>query len=417
MIAVDDEPKRKKSYHGKGQVRSKDTKEGVRWSYIIRVYKDPSKPELGKRTAEFGGFLTEKAADAAKAKALKDVERGLRVGAKTPTLREFSEQWLDSLDLATSTVNGYRRQLTIHVLPRIGDITVDTITTTTLNTLYKEMGIERPPNAPTEGRWAIRKPLGANSISKIASTLGAVFDAAIDDKHILDNPGKGRGVRKPSKQKVTSESPEMTVWTQEQVDRFLRWLKDTRHDPDYPMWQLYATSGARRSELLALRWSDLNLKTQMVHIRRTLDVESPGQTKPPKSGKPRSFKVSASTVTTLRDWRRLLAARDINMVRGDRWVFPMPGEWERHRNPNSTSEMFTHRVRWAQKDLGGSDVLPTIHLHELRHTAATLMLEGGMDAHKVAARLGHESVKITLDIYAHVTDASEDRAADILDFG
>lgn len=407
----------KKGYHGKGHVRPYPLKSGgENWEFIIQVHADPARPELGKKPYRKGGFASEKEADAAREKAIRDAARGLRLGATTPTLRAFADQWLESLDLATSTVNGYRRQLRIHVLPRIGDMGLDEITTTVLNTLYKQMGSELPLNAPTTGRWAIRDPLGANSILKIATTLGAVFDAAIDDNHILDNPAKTRGVRKPSKQKVIAESPEMTVWTQEEVDRFLCWLKDTRNDSDYPLWHLYAASGARRSEVLALRWSDLNLKTGMVSIRRTLDVERPGHTKKPKNGKARSFKVSASTVSTLREWRRLLASRDLNLVRGDRWVFPMPGEWERHRNPNSTSEMFTHRVGWAQADLG-VEALPTIHLHELRHTAATLLLENGMDAHKVAARLGHESIKVTLDTYAHVTDKSEDRAADILDFG
>lgn len=406
----------RKGYHGKGHCRAYPVKGGERWEFIVQVHRDPTQPELGKEPYRKGGFATEKDADLAREKAIRDAARGLRLGAKTPTLRAFSEKWLDSLDLADSTVNGYRRQLNIHVLPRIGDMGLDDITTTVLNTLYKQMGSELPPNAPTTGRWAVRDPLGANSVRKIATTLGAVFDAAVDDHHILDNPAKTRGIRKPSKSRVTAEMPEMTVWTQEQVDRFLRWLKDVRQDSDYPLWQLYAASGARRSELLALRWSDLNLKTGMVSIRRTLDVERPGHTKKPKNGKSRSFKVSTSTTATLREWRRLLASRDLNLVRGDRWVFPMPTNLERHRNANSTSEMFTHRVEWAQEDLG-AEALPTIHLHELRHTAATLLLENGMDAHKVAARLGHESVRITLDIYAHVTDKSEDRAADILDFG
>ncbi|MCP2628127.1 site-specific integrase [Mycolicibacterium smegmatis] len=180
---------------------------------------------------------------------------------------------------------------------------------------------------------------------------------------------------------------------------------------------MYAATGARRSEVLALRWSDLDLKTGRVHIRRTLDTGNPGETKKPKNGKARSFTVSPSTVAVLKGWRRLLAARDLNLVRGDAWVFPMPGQWERHRNPQSVSEMFTRRVQWAQKALGGPDVLPTIHLHEVRHSAATILIENGTDPKTVAERLGHESVKITLDIYTHVTAKSDDRAASLLDFG
>lgn len=404
-----------KSYHGKGYTRSYTVKAGTRWSYQLRVPVDPTNAAGGTRQVERGGFLSEKDADKALQKAQRDAARGLRIGAKVPTLQAFSATWLDSLDLAAATVAGYRRQFDRHVLPRIGHMTLDTITTTTLNTLYKQLQTEPPP--PVEGRWANPKPLGANSVLKIATTIGALLDAAVSDKHILDNPAKSDGIRKPSKQAVTEQSDEMTVWNQEQMTAFLTWNRDTRNDPDYPLWMLYAASGARRSEVLALRWSDIDLKTGKVHVRRTLDTGKPGETKKPKNGKARDFTVSASTVSVLKDWRRLLAARDLNLVRGGAWVFPMPGEWERHRNPASTSEMFTRRVKWAQKDLGGEEVLPTIHLHEVRHSAATILIANGTDPKTVAERLGHESVRITLDIYTHVTQQSDDRAAALLDFG
>lgn len=409
-----DEAKRKKAYHGAGYTRSYRVKSGVRWSYQLRVPVDPTNPNLGTRQVERGGFLTEKNADKALQKAQRDSARGLRVGSKVPTLNAYAEQWLESLDLASATVAGYRRQFDRHVLPRIGDLTLDAITTTTLNNLYKQMQTEAPPSV--DGRWSDPKPLGANSVLKIATTIGALLDAAVSDKHILDNPAKSDGIRKPSKQAVTAQASEMTVWNQEQMTAFLTWLRETRRDPDYPLWKLYAASGARRSEVLALRWSDLNLKTGKVYIRRTLDTARPGETKPPKNGKARDFTVSTSTVTVLKDWRRLLAARDLNLVRGDAWVFPMPDQWERHRNPNSTSEMFTFRVAKAQDNLG-SDALPTIHLHEVRHSAATILIANGTDPKTVAERLGHESVRITLDIYTHVTKQSDDRAAALLDFG
>lgn len=404
-----------KSYHGKGYTRSYEVKAGTRWSYQLRVPVDPTNPSMGTRQVERGGFLTEKDADKALQKAQRDAARGLRIGSKVPTLRDYSTQWLDSLDLAAATVKGYRRQLERHVLPRIGDMTLDSISTTTLNTLYKKMQTEAPP--ATEGRWSDPKPLGANSVLKIATTLGALMDVAVSDKHILDNPAKTKAIRRPSKQAVTEQSVEMTVWTAEQMTTFLTWSRETRKDPDYPLWVLYAASGARRSEVLALRWSDIDLKTGKVHIRRTLDTGNPGHTKKPKNGKPRSFTVSPSTVTILKDWRRLLASRDLNLVRGDRWVFPMPGHWDRHRTPASTSQMFTRRVAWAQTDLGGAEVLPTIHLHEVRHSAATILIANGTDPKTVAERLGHESVRITLDIYTHVTKQSDDRAAALLDFG
>jgi integrase len=67
-------------------------------------------------------------------------------------------------------------------------------------------------------------------------------------------------------------------------------------------------------------------------------------------------------------------------------------------------------------------MLPTIHLHEVGHSAATILISNGRDPKTVANRLGHESVKVTLDIYTRftrksVTRKSDDRAASLLDFG
>ncbi len=56
-------------------------------------------------------------------------------------------------------------------------------------------------------------------------------------------------------------------------------------------------------------------------------------------------------------------------------------------------------------------------IHEVRHSAATILISGGMDPKTVVEPLGHESVRITLDIYTHVTKQSDDRAAALLDFG
>lgn len=405
------------SYHDEGHVREYETKAGARWSYIIRVPKDPDRPELGTKYAESGGHLSEGAAYDAKAKALRERDRGLRVGSKTPTLQEFGEQWLNSLALSESTVGGYRRQLTRHVFPRIGDKPIDQIKTTTLNELYKTMETEPPLNVAETGRWSKADPLGANSISKIATTLGALFDAAVDDHHILDNPGKGRRVKKPPKSKIVEQAPTMVVWNQQQMTAFLVWLRDTRQDSDYTLWKMYAATGARRSEILALRWSDIDFKNCRVHIRRTLNVDKPGHTKKPKNGKSRDFAVSESTIAALREWRKtLMALRGLNLAHGSAWVFPMVGDWERHRNPQSTSQMFQRRVEWAQKDLG-VEALPTIHLHEVRHSVATILISEGTDPKTVSERLGHESVRITLDIYTHVTKKSDDAAAALLDFG
>ena len=407
----------RKGFHGSGYVRSYETKSGTRWRYQIRVPVNPDLPELGTRPVTKNGFATEKDATRAKDKAIADVERGLRVGAAIPTLEVYAETWLAGLDLASSTVSGYRRQLRRHVFPRIGRLPLDKVVPTTLRKLYADLAVEPAP--PTPGRWSKPEPLGPNSIHKIAVTMGAILGAAVSDGLIATNPAlMTKTTRPPSLAARKAARVEMTVWTEEQLEGFLLWLRDTRNDPEYPLWKLYAATGARRSEVLALRWSDVDLKTGKLHIRRTLDLEDPDPraTKPPKNGEARSLTLSPSAVTVLRRWRRLLAARDINAVKPGAWVFPFDTDWSRPRNPQSVSEMFTRRVTWARAALG-EDKLPELHLHGIRHTVVTLLIESGLDVAKVAKRVGHSSPAITLAIYTHATAKGDELAAAVLDFG
>ena len=87
---------------------------------------------------------------------------------------------------------------------------------------------------------------------------------------------------------------------------------------------------------------------------------------PPKNGEARSLALSPSAVTVLRQWRRLLASRDLNAVKPGAWVFPFDSDLSRPRNPRSVSEMFTHRVTWALAALGEAK-LPGLHLRGIRH--------------------------------------------------
>jgi integrase len=294
---------------------------------------------------------------------------------------------------------------------------VDKVLPTTLRRLYVDLAVEAPP--PAGGRWAQPKPLGPNSIHKIAVTMGAILGAAVSDGLIPTNPAlMTKTTRPPSLAARKSAKPEMVVWTEQELERFLLWLRDTRNDSEYPLWKLYAASGARRSEILALRWSDVDFKAAKLHIRRTLDLEDPDPraTKPPKNGEARSLSLSGSAVTVLRQWRRLLASRDLNSVKPGAWVFPFDTDWSRPRNPQSVSEMFTRRVTWARAALG-EDKLPALHLHGIRHTVVTLLIESGLDVAKVAKRVGHSSPAITLAIYTHATVKGDELAAAVLDFG
>jgi len=191
------------------------------------------------------------------------------------------------------------------------------------------------------------------------------------------------------------DSKEMVTLELDNVHIFL----DAAHDtPYYVLFYTALYTGLRRSELLGLRWRDVDLDLATLSVIQALHyVPKKGYTfREPKTKRSRRLvDLSPSLVLLLREHRanqelerKLLGSS----VMPDDLVFcypdgsPLP--------PNSVSKAF-HRIA---KSVGISG----IRLHDLRHTHATLMLRQGVHPKVVSERLGHSSVAITLDTYSHV---------------
>lgn len=388
-----------RGYNGEGSIQSYETKKGTRWRFSILPPRDPEHSDIQPKRITQGGFTSRRECDEALQKVKRQLRRGVKAGESVPTLREWATDWLHGIKVTNATYEGYERNLRRHILPSLGDRRIDRITASDIAKVYRDL----------ESR------LSPNTVHKVHVTLSSVLAAAVEDRRIEDNPAARRRVTKPpTKAVIDAAKPEMKVWSAAQMSAFLDWNRDSG-DLWYPLWLMYAATGARRSEILALRWSDIDLKTGKLTIRRALDTgdRDPCATKLPKGGKVRAFTLDPAVITELRVWRRTLAAMDMTYVQRDAWVFPdlRSGlDSARPRSVNSTSEMFTKRVRKAQRRLGGEEALPTIHLHEVRHSVATQLIESGVNPYKVASRLGHSSVSITLDIYTHDTDEMEQQA-------
>jgi integrase len=129
-----------------------------------------------------------------------------------------------------------------------------------------------------------------------------------------------------------------------------------------------------------------------------------------KTGRARVVNFDADTAKILRGWRRDRAALSLDLARADAYVFgTLDGS---PRNPNALSQMFTRRVAKARKALG-SDALPELTIHGLRHTRATVLLAAGVHPKVVQEMLGHTTISTTMDIYSHVTPTMQQEAVDL----
>ncbi|CAN5478405.1 site-specific integrase [soil metagenome] len=398
---------------GKGSITSYQTAKGTRWRFQVWVPIDSDSPEGECAHVGKGGYLTADDANDAMQEARRQHKAGVDLAAAMPSVTVYAKRWLDSRgDLAASTVAGYRRIFDRHVNPALGLLPLDKVTATRLRKLYMDL---QEPDASNK-----RAPegLSKNSVHKVHVAVGAMFDAAVSDKLLSVNPARQRrAVKAPTSKEVRRQRRErngdMVTWTGSQLRAFLDWDRDVLGDDVHALWWVIAHTGIRRSEVLALRWSDVDLEKQRIKILRALDTGKPaaqrGQVKGAKSDSPRVVDIDIATVKVIRQWRIARGALSLELAGADGYLFgQLDGE---PRNPNALSQMFTRRVAKARKVLG-KDALPDITLHGLRHTHATVLLEMGENPKVVQERLGQTTITTTMDVYAHVTPTMQRSAVD-----
>jgi integrase len=168
--------------------------------------------------------------------------------------------------------------------------------------------------------------------------------------------------------------------------------------------RLAMATGARRGEVLALRWCDIDLERGSISITGSMSKKGRGTTKNRQSV--RLVAIDADTLTLLRQWRRMSAERSLTLGVhvGDDWHVVSD-------NPETGQAVLlntaTHRLNRLANDAG----CPGARLHDLRHAHATMLLEAGVSTRTVADRLGHSRVSTTTDIYGHVLNNADEAAA------
>jgi integrase len=341
-----------------------------------------------QRKAVFGRTKAEALKKLAKVRA--DNDQGLPVVMnERATVAQFLDRWyVDAAkpSVRPKTATRYEQLIRLHIVPAIGRIQLTKLTPQHVQNLYA---------SKLDGKLAPR------SVHHIHCLLHHALETAVRWNTIPRNPCDAVDPpRVPRK--------EMNVFSQEQARDFIAAVSG---DPLEALYITAITTGMRQGELLALRWRDIDLEAGVITVRRTIGrVKGKGFVESePKSAKSRR-RVSLSPIAVealTRHREKQLADRiEKDLLPGpDSLVFG--NGVGKHIEPQN----LLYRSYYPLLKRAG---LPKIRFHDLRHSAATLLLSMGTHPKIVSELLGHSQIGLTLDTYSHVLPGLQKQAVDDL---
>jgi integrase len=222
---------------------------GSSWSYVIRVTDGAG----ANKPRWVGGFRTEADAKAARDAARVAARRGEYVDRSRMTVETYLREWLQvhALEVKPKTYEDYRSLIAAYVVPRIGRMRLQSVRPSTLSGLYQAL-------LASGGRHG--QPLSPRTVGYVHSVLRKAFNDAVRTDQILAvNPAE-----RAKRPKTPAIGQVRDVWDATQLRTFLEAVSTHRL---FPFFRLAAYTGARRGELLHLRWDDVQLEGDDPHIR------------------------------------------------------------------------------------------------------------------------------------------------------
>lgn len=365
------------------------------------------------------------------------IKNGAAMDGRKVTLKEFADRWVleyAEQKLQPATVKKYREELQEKILPILGHLKLSELKPHNLNAFFVSMAQD---GARKDGKCG---GYSKGTIAKTRNVVSSVLRTAAEWEIIDRNPC--------DKVRLQGESTaeKLKFFTAEQTTTFLTYIEqpytvkirghkrvDDTGTPytvgDYEttksvpeqlkvLFNLAVYTGLRKGELLALRWPDIDFKSDLVRVSKSVTmVDGKPEVKAPKT------KTSYRTVSIPHSMTERLKRLHTEQLKyrlhvgdywqGNDWVFTQDnGKMMNYSTPYQAMQDIIRRHN-AGKD--PDDQLPLIPFHGLRHTSATLLIASKQDVKTVSSRLGHAQTSTTMNIYAHALQESDRKAANALE--
>jgi integrase len=325
------------------------------------------------------------------------MDTGAYVEPSREPLAAFLTRWLRDYaktNVSPRTYEGYEHIIVRHLIPALGAVQLTKLAPAQIQRYYS--------SKLASGRLNGKGGLSPRTVRHHHVTLHDALQSAVKWGLLARNPADAVDAPK-------FERAEMNTLDDDGVRTFLAAAKGTQW---YPMVYLALFTGLRRSEVLALRWGDVDLDLARIYVNRAVHRLRDGSIVFRTTKSVRSRRLVAlppSAALMLRDHRECEQKRrelvDGATLDDQQLVFaridgsPIP--------PDSLSQAWSKLA----KRTGFQDV----RLHDARHTHATLLLKQDVHPKIVQERLGHSTIATTLDIYSHVVPGLQDAAARAFD--
>jgi integrase len=318
-----------------------------------------------------------------------DLADGMVADPDCLSVEQLLDTWLASVKqrVRPTTYRRYEQHVKLHLKPRLGKIALNKLTAFHVIQLYG--GMEKDGASPSERQ-------------KTGTALSMALKYGVHPLKLLKhNPASEVPKPKP-------EEKEMHVLDPDQVPVF---LKAAESDRLSALYVLALDSGMRQGELFALQWPDIDFETGSAMVQRSLEeLNGRHVLKDTKTKKGRRrIILSAYTLAALNDHRKRMLAE--GHVAGP--VFcNTEGGWLFKSSVRTWSFLPILGRTNGMLEQAGKPRLPSFRFHDLRHSAATLLLLAGENPKVVSERLGHARIEVTLNIYSHVLPTLQQAAAE-----
>ena len=385
-------------------IRKRTTKKGAVF-YEIRVSRGRGKSYLTRRWYPPEGW-SQKAIDRELSKVAAEFEREAQAGeiisraekrenddikaaqaAKILTVRQYIERvYMPTVTVTASetTRTSYQGNLNKWVIPALGDMKINDVSSAQITALLMDMQ---------------KKKKSHSTVIKVYTILNSLFKMLYLSDMIDRNPMDKVQRPKPRKDEVKPAQTES--FTLQELKEIL-----TLMECEPLKWRcfvrLLVDTGARRGEICALQWPDINMKTGEILIHQNLcyTPEKGVYLDKPKNGKSRVAYIGEETISLLRLLRAEQSEKAVSL-----YVFTQEGSPE-PMHPTSPTHYFRQFAR--KNNIKG------FHPHKLRHSFASLAIISGADVASVSEVLGHSDKAVTLRMYTHSDEESRRRASQIV---